>query len=51
LTRNNPDAAAELNTILVDRVTKGMKEQSINPSVVSWTCSINNISTATIYVQ
>ncbi|CAB3995920.1 E3 ubiquitin- ligase UBR4 [Paramuricea clavata] len=35
LTRNNPDAAAELNTILVDRVTKGMKEQSINPSVSS----------------
>ena len=35
LTRNNVKAAEELNTILVNRVTKGMKEQSINPSVVS----------------
>ena len=36
LTRDNLGAAEQLNTILVDRVTKGMKEQSINPSVVSF---------------
>lgn len=35
LTRNNPVAAQELNVILVNKVTKGMEEQSINPTVVS----------------
>lgn len=35
LTRNNPDASEQLNSVLVNRVKKGMKEQSVNPSVVS----------------
>ena len=34
LTRNNPDASEQLNSVLVNRVKKGMKEQSVNPSVV-----------------